>query len=188
MPSSSASSRRRASRGSSPVWTFPPGNSHAPARWVPGLRWVRRTRPSSTSTAAATSTVSMACNRAMSLYSGAASYRVNGRTAAVCRLELGFLAVSSPAKGPAMNHPAFPSEDGNFKRGAFKPIAIVIGVLLVAGAGAFAFLGVHTDAQTLNKEDVNKEIREIQLLPKAEQTPRWRKWASVENEPRLEQE
>jgi HEAT repeat protein len=87
-----------------------------------------------------------------------------------------------------MNNPAFPSEDGNFKRGAFKPIAIVIGVLLVAGAGAFAFLGAHTEAQTLAKEDVNKEVREIQLLPKADQTPRWRKWAAVDNESRLEQE
>jgi HEAT repeat protein len=87
-----------------------------------------------------------------------------------------------------MNNPAFPSEDGNFKRGAFKPVAILIAILLVGGAAAFAFLSVHTDAQTLSKDDVNKEIREIQLLPKAEQLPRWRKWADVETEPRLQQE
>lgn len=87
-----------------------------------------------------------------------------------------------------MNNPAFASEDGNFKRGAFKPVAIVIGILLVAGAAVFAFMSVHTEAQTLTKEAVNKEIEEIQLLPKAEQTPRWRKWADAENEPRLRQE
>lgn len=87
-----------------------------------------------------------------------------------------------------MNNPAFPAEDGNFKRGAFKPIAILIGVLLVGGAGAFAFLGIHNETQTLTKDEVNKEIRDIQLLPKADQLPRWRKWAAVENEPRLEQE
>ncbi len=87
-----------------------------------------------------------------------------------------------------MNNPAFPSEDGNFKRGAFKPVAILIGVLLAGGAAAFAFLGVHAETQTLSKDDVNKEIREIQLLPKADQLPRWRKWADVETEPRLEQE
>jgi HEAT repeat protein len=87
-----------------------------------------------------------------------------------------------------MNNAAFPSEDGNFKRGAFKPVAILIGVLLVGGAAAFAFLGIHSETQTLTKDEVNKEVREIQLLPKADQLPRWRKWADVETEPRLEQE
>jgi HEAT repeat protein len=87
-----------------------------------------------------------------------------------------------------MNYGALPAEDGNFKRGAFKPIAIVIGIALVAGAAAFAFLGAHQEAQTLTKEQVNKELQEIQLLPKADQLPRWRKWAAAENEARLEQE
>ncbi len=83
---------------------------------------------------------------------------------------------------------AFPSDDGNFKRGATKPIAILVGILLVAGAVVFAVLSIHHEATSLTKEEVNKEIRDIQLLPRAEQTPRWRKWAAVENEPRLEQE
>jgi HEAT repeat protein len=87
-----------------------------------------------------------------------------------------------------MNNPAFASEDGNFKRGAFKPVAILIGILLVGGAGVLAFMGAHTETQTLTKEAVNKEILDIQLLPKAEQTPRWRVWADNENEPRLRQE
>jgi HEAT repeat protein len=83
---------------------------------------------------------------------------------------------------------AFPADDGNFKRGAFKPIAILVGILLVAGAAVFAFLSAHTEAATLTKEQVNKEILDIQLLSRADQIPRWRKWADVENEPRLEQE
>ncbi|HSY25230.1 MAG TPA: HEAT repeat domain-containing protein, partial [Polyangiaceae bacterium] len=83
---------------------------------------------------------------------------------------------------------AFPSEDGNFKRGAFKPIAIVLVIALVAGGAAFAFMGAKTEAQSLSKEDVNKEILDIQVLPKADQLPRWRKWADAENEPRLQQE
>ncbi|MDP9148780.1 MAG: HEAT repeat domain-containing protein [Myxococcota bacterium] len=87
-----------------------------------------------------------------------------------------------------MNNTAFPSEDGNFKRGAFKPIAILIGILLVAGAAVIVFLSVHTEAQSMSKEAVNKELEEIQLLPRAEQLPRWRKWAAATNEPRLEQE
>ena len=83
---------------------------------------------------------------------------------------------------------AFPTEDGNFKRGAFKPIAIIVGLLLVAGAGVFVFLSAKTEAQSMTKEAVNKEIQDIQLLPKAEQLPRWRTWAEAENEPRLQQE
>jgi HEAT repeat protein len=82
---------------------------------------------------------------------------------------------------------AFPSEDGNFKRGATKPILIVLALLIAAGAGAFFFLGVHAEQASLTKEQVNKEILEIQLLPKAEQLPRWRKWAETDGEPRLRQ-
>ena len=87
-----------------------------------------------------------------------------------------------------MNNPAFPVDDGNFKRGAFKPIAIIVGILLVAGAAVIVALSIHGSTQTLTKEEVNKEILDIQLLPKAEQVPRWRKWADTESEPRLQQE
>jgi HEAT repeat protein len=83
---------------------------------------------------------------------------------------------------------AFPSEDGNFKRGATKPIAILIGIVIVIGGVLFAVLGVHHEASSLSKDEVNKEIRDIQLLPRPEQTPKWRKWADAENEPRLQQE
>jgi HEAT repeat protein len=83
---------------------------------------------------------------------------------------------------------AFPSEDGNFKRGATKPIAIVVGLLLVAGAVAFFLLSMHGEAVSMTKEQVNKEMLDIQLLPKAEQITRWRKWADDENEARLQQE
>src|SRR5207237_1226401 len=38
------------------------------------------------------------------------------------------------------------------------------------------------------KEAVNKELQDIQLLPKDEQLPRWRKWADTDTEPRLRQE
>src|SRR5258708_28912186 len=83
---------------------------------------------------------------------------------------------------------AFPAEDGNFKRGATKPIIIVLGLLIAAGAAAFAFMCAHSEAQVLTKEQVNKEILDIQLLPKADQLPRWRKWAENDGEARLRQE
>jgi HEAT repeat protein len=83
---------------------------------------------------------------------------------------------------------AFPVDDGNFKRGAIKPIAIIVGLLIVAGAVAFFVLSAHGETQTMTKDAVSKEILDIQLLPRAEQTPRWRKWAATESEPRLQQE
>ncbi len=90
--------------------------------------------------------------------------------------------------GLTMNTPGLPSEDADFKRGTFKPVAILVGILLVGGAILFAVLSGHQEAQTLTKEAVNKEIQAIQLLPQPEQTPRWRKWAATENEPLLRQE
>ena len=83
---------------------------------------------------------------------------------------------------------AFPAEDGNFKRGAVKPIAIIVVLLLVAGAGVFAVLSIKGETATMSKDQVNKEVLDIQLLPRAEQIPRWRKWADDEDEPRLQQE
>jgi hypothetical protein len=32
---------------------------------------------------------------------------------------------------------AFPVDDGNFKRGAFKPIAIIVGLAIIAAAAVF---------------------------------------------------
>ena len=83
---------------------------------------------------------------------------------------------------------AFPSEDGNFKRGAVKPIAIIVGLLLVIGAIVFMVLSIHDQAAAMTKEAVNKEILDIQLLPKADQIPRWKKWSDAESEPHLQQE
>jgi HEAT repeat protein len=83
---------------------------------------------------------------------------------------------------------AFPVDDGNFKRGAVKPIAIIVGLLIVVGAAIAVFLSIHGETQSMTKEAVTKEILDIQLLPRAEQTPRWRKWAATDSEPRLQQE
>ena len=82
---------------------------------------------------------------------------------------------------------AFPAEDGNFKRGAVRPIAIVVALLLVAGAAVAAVLSIHGETQSMTKEAVTKEILDIQLLPRADQIPRWRTWAASESEARLRQ-
>jgi HEAT repeat protein len=71
----------------------------------------------------------------------------------------------------------YDSGDGNFKRGRTAPIAILIGVLAVGGLGAFLALGAKQDAAKLTVEQGEAEKKNIFVLPKNEQTPKWREWA-----------
>jgi HEAT repeat protein len=78
--------------------------------------------------------------------------------------------------------------DGNFKRGAVKPIAVIVGILLVGGAGALLYTGVKSDAAKMTVDDIAKERKTIQHLGKADQLPKWREWAKREDVPALRQE
>src|SRR5258706_13540996 len=71
----------------------------------------------------------------------------------------------------------YDSGDGNFKKGRTAPIAILIGVLAVGGLGAFLALGGKQDAAKLTVEQGEAEKKNIFVLPKNEQTPKWREWA-----------
>lgn len=56
-------------------------------------------------------------------------------------------------------------DDGNFKKGRFKPIAIVLGLLAVAaGAGIFV-LGGAKDAEKMSPKQVAEEKKVVALLP-----------------------
>jgi len=74
----------------------------------------------------------------------------------------------------------YDSGDGNFKKGRTAPIAILIGVLAVGGLGAFLALGAKQDAAKLTVEQGEAEKKNIFVLPKTEQTPKWREWAMGE--------
>ena len=74
------------------------------------------------------------------------------------------------------------ADDGNFRRGAFKPIAILVAVVLVLGGGVAIFMGVKGEQAKVNPAQVAKEKKEIQLLPMAEQLPKWREWAKRDDE------
>src|SRR5258706_814996 len=74
----------------------------------------------------------------------------------------------------------YDSGDGNFKRGRTAPVAILIGVLAVGGLGAFLALGAKHDAAKLSVEQGEQEKKNIFVLPKNEQTPKWREWAMGE--------
>jgi HEAT repeat protein len=70
------------------------------------------------------------------------------------------------------------AEDGNFKRGAVRPIMVVVALALAIGAVVFLIVGVKSDATKMSVDEIAKERKTIQLLPKAEQLPKWRTWAT----------
>lgn len=79
-------------------------------------------------------------------------------------------------------------DDGNFKRGRFSPVSVLVGILLVVGAAAAIWFGVKQDSQKLTAEQVAKEKKNIFVLPQKDQVPLWQKWASSPAEPMLQQE
>src|SRR3954470_7507815 len=87
--------------------------------------------------------------------------------------------------GPAMPRapgggiPAgFDSGDGNFKKGRFAPMAILVGLLAVGGFAAFMLIGGKQDAEKLTIEQGEETKKMIFVKPKPEQIPDWRKWAA----------
>src|SRR6478735_12345765 len=71
----------------------------------------------------------------------------------------------------------YDSGDGNFKKGRTAPIAILIGIVMVAGLGVFLALGAKQEATKLSVEQGEQEKKNIFVLPKAEQTAKWREWS-----------
>ncbi|HKY35743.1 MAG TPA: HEAT repeat domain-containing protein [Polyangiaceae bacterium] len=67
--------------------------------------------------------------------------------------------------------------DGDFKKGRTAPIAILIGVLAVGGLGAFLAMGAKQEAAKLSVEQGEAEKKNIFVLPKSEQTAKWRQWS-----------
>jgi HEAT repeat protein len=82
----------------------------------------------------------------------------------------------------------FDSGDGNFKKGRFNPIMIVLGILMVAGFAAFLLIGVKQDQKRLTVEEAQAEKKAIFVLPKEEQLPKWRAWAITDASDLLRQE
>ncbi|WP_394832310.1 HEAT repeat domain-containing protein [Pendulispora rubella] len=79
-------------------------------------------------------------------------------------------------------------EEGNFKKGAFKPIAIGIGVLAVVGGAVFAVLAAKGESEKLGVKEIASERKHIYVMSKAEAVPKWRSWAARNDVPALQQE
>ena len=72
----------------------------------------------------------------------------------------------------------FDSGDGNFKKGRFAPMAILVGLLAVGGFAAFMLIGGKQEADKLTIEQGEEKKKAIFVKPKPEQIPDWRKWAA----------
>jgi HEAT repeat protein len=79
-------------------------------------------------------------------------------------------------------------DDGDFKKGRFKPALVGIGALIVLGGGAALYLGLKSDSEKLTTEQIAETKKGIYVLPRAEQLPRWRKLADAGNTIELQQE
>lgn len=78
--------------------------------------------------------------------------------------------------------------DGNFKKGRFSPVAVLVGILAVAGAGAFLAIGMKSDAERLTVEQAEQKKKSIYVLPKDEQLPKWREYAKTDQSAELKAE
>jgi HEAT repeat protein len=85
-----------------------------------------------------------------------------------------------PAGGGVPAGGGYGSDDGNFKKGRTAPIAILIGVLAVGGLGAFLAMGAKQEATRLSVEQGEAEKKNIFVLPKSEQSAKWREWSMGE--------
>ena len=82
-------------------------------------------------------------------------------------------------RAPGGGVPAgFDSGDGNFKKGRFAPMAILVGLLAVGGFAAFMLIGGKQEAEKLTIEQGEETKKAIFVKPKPEQIPDWRKWAA----------
>ncbi len=75
----------------------------------------------------------------------------------------------------------YDSGDGNFKRGAVKPLAILLALLIAGGFAAFTLLGAKQEAEKIPVEKAELIKKQLLVLPVAEQVPEWRKYATSES-------
>ncbi|MFO0675351.1 MAG: HEAT repeat domain-containing protein [Polyangiaceae bacterium] len=86
------------------------------------------------------------------------------------------------------NSPYDIPDDGNFKRGAVKPVAIVVGLLIAIGAVVAGVLMVKSEEGKVSPVQVATDKKALALLPVAEQLPKWREWAQKDEAPAMQQE
>ncbi len=79
-------------------------------------------------------------------------------------------------------------EDGNFKKGRFKPIAVLVGILIAAAGTGIFFFGGMKDSEKLSAKQIAEEKKNTAVLPIAEALPKYRTWATNADAPKLQEE
>ncbi len=79
-------------------------------------------------------------------------------------------------------------DDGNFKRGAIKPAYVLVGLAMVMGAVGLGVFAIKGEGEKMKVEDIARERKLLYVMPKAEQLPKWRTWATKGEVPALQQE
>jgi HEAT repeat protein len=79
------------------------------------------------------------------------------------------------------------ADDDDFKRGRVRPAMVALGLLMAAGLGAAVYFGVQSEGEKMTVVQVANEKKNIFVLPKKDQIPKWREWAA-KSEPGLLQE
>src|SRR5688572_24705853 len=69
------------------------------------------------------------------------------------------------------------AEDGNFKRGRFNPIIIILALVAVGGSAFAVWHFYKKDQERMLPEQRAKEMQNIFVLPAEDQVPKWREWA-----------
>jgi len=83
---------------------------------------------------------------------------------------------------------SFDPNEGNFKKGATKPIMIVIGLLVAVGAAVLIIFAIKGEGEKMTVDQIAAERKAIAVLPKADQLPKWREWAKRDDVQSLHRE
>ena len=94
----------------------------------------------------------------------------------------------SPGGLPGGGGGGYSGGDNAFKKGAIKPIAVLIGFLAVAGLGVFLALGAKQEQEKIPVEKAALIKKELLTLPKEQQIPKWREYAVGESSTYLKEE
>jgi HEAT repeat protein len=66
------------------------------------------------------------------------------------------------------------SDDGDFRSGRFRPVAALVGLLLVAGAGAAVYYGLRVEASKMSADQIAALRKDVYSLDRDEQAARFR--------------